>query len=252
LKKYSLITIFTSTYPIDCYILKGRLETEGVSCYIYDENIISVDPFRSVAVGGVKLKVQDADVEKAKSIISLMENNQIEKVIIENESVRQNIILELKKRIQENPEILNDKKELDNLFNLEYFSSEEKEDIFEKTKKFHTKSQRKFDFTWKQFWYELLDFERDFFKYLHPNSDKFNVEKDLVDNYQNKEHEEKSKVICPRCNSKNVKFGHAIDYKYDILYVVLSFFAHAPFFPFRKKYHCFDCEHNFKSLQNNL
>lgn len=50
-------TIFTSNIPIDCHILKGRLQSDGLDPFIFDENIIWLDPFKAVAIGGVKLKV---------------------------------------------------------------------------------------------------------------------------------------------------------------------------------------------------
>ncbi len=43
-----LITVFTSNITIDCYIVKNRLESEGLECFIYDENFIGVNPFRAV------------------------------------------------------------------------------------------------------------------------------------------------------------------------------------------------------------
>lgn len=52
-----LLTIFSSNIPVDCHILKGRLSTDGIDCFIFDEQIVWVDPFKAVAIGGVKLKV---------------------------------------------------------------------------------------------------------------------------------------------------------------------------------------------------
>ena len=66
-----LKTIYTSNTPVECYIIKGRLESEGLDCFIFDDNIIWVNPFRAVAVGGVKLKVPSVQVEFAEKIMSL-------------------------------------------------------------------------------------------------------------------------------------------------------------------------------------
>ncbi len=38
-----LIKLATFIWPIDAYLLKMRLEAEGVSCYIFDDNIISLN-----------------------------------------------------------------------------------------------------------------------------------------------------------------------------------------------------------------
>lgn len=254
LPEQKLVTIFTSNYPIECYIIKGRLESDGINCFIFDENIISVDPFKSIAVGGVKLKVSQDQVEKAKTIIDLVEKNLLideygeydKEEALKKEFERQNIILNLKKTIQGNPEILNNKDKLLKLLDSDLFSNEEKKMIIKKVSKFHKKSLRKFEFNWKQFWYELFDFERNFFQYLHPNNDQFYIEKGIVDNYSPElKNDLNEKPQCPRCKSQNIKFDYAIDNKPDILYLVLSIIARAPFFPFRKKYHCFECGYNF-------
>ena len=253
---YKLETLFTSTYPVDSYILKGRLETDGITCFIYDENIVSVNPFQSVLVGGVKLKVRSDQFDKAKSILHRLDNNllidengEYEKdKAFENEIERQNVILELKKSIQANPKLIDNEDNLITLLGTKWFSEIETQEIIKTVKEFHNYSKLKFVFNWKQFWYELLDFEREFFKYLRIKPNKYHLEKHILDNFIkfNKKNEKESNIICPKCNSKNVKFGHAIDYKLDILYLILSLIIVSPFPPFRKKYHCFDCSHSFK------
>ena len=114
LEDYNLKTIYTSNYPIDCHIIKGRLESENIHCYIFDENVINVHPFRSVSVGGVKLKVESRQVERSESILKNIENQILQDEFgsynvnetLRNEFIRQNIVLNLKKIIQENPKIL--------------------------------------------------------------------------------------------------------------------------------------------------
>lgn len=65
-----LVTIATFNELTEAHILKGRLEAEGILCFLGDEHIVGVQPFYSVAVGGVKLKVTEGDVMEAKSILS--------------------------------------------------------------------------------------------------------------------------------------------------------------------------------------
>lgn len=64
-----LITIATFNDVTEAHILKGRLEAEGILCFLGDEHIVGAHPFYSVAVGGVKLKVTENDVEEAKAIL---------------------------------------------------------------------------------------------------------------------------------------------------------------------------------------
>ncbi len=64
------VTIANLNEPTEAYILKGRLEAEGILCFLGDEHIVGVQPFYSVAVGGVKLKVAAEDEEEARAILA--------------------------------------------------------------------------------------------------------------------------------------------------------------------------------------
>ncbi len=74
----TLITVKTFTYPIELAVVRGRLESEGVECFIQDEMMAQVNPFYSNAIGGIKLQVKRSDIEKAIEI--LKENGNIEDV----------------------------------------------------------------------------------------------------------------------------------------------------------------------------
>jgi hypothetical protein len=52
---------------IDAHIVKGRLEAEGIDCWLKDEHLsaIIVDPILTNAIAGIKLMVKEEDVEKA-------------------------------------------------------------------------------------------------------------------------------------------------------------------------------------------
>ena len=65
-----LITVATFNDVTEAHIFKGRLEAEGILCFLGDENIVGVHPFYATAVGGVKLKVPETDVMEAKAILS--------------------------------------------------------------------------------------------------------------------------------------------------------------------------------------
>lgn len=51
-------------------IIKGRLEANGIECFIADENTIGANPLFNNAIGGVKIKVFERDVEKCKAILA--------------------------------------------------------------------------------------------------------------------------------------------------------------------------------------
>ena len=64
-----LVTLKTFDNAIDVHILKNRLESEGITCFVFDEHIVSAYPLYSLSVGGIKLKVREEDVESAKEIL---------------------------------------------------------------------------------------------------------------------------------------------------------------------------------------
>lgn len=64
-----LVTIKTFTYPHEAYVIRGKLESEGIQTFLKDEMTVQVHNFYSNAIGGVKLQVPSEDVERALSII---------------------------------------------------------------------------------------------------------------------------------------------------------------------------------------
>ena len=55
---------------IDAHIKKGRLEEQGIICWLKDENTVTIDPLLAIAVGGIKLMVADHQLERARDILS--------------------------------------------------------------------------------------------------------------------------------------------------------------------------------------
>jgi hypothetical protein len=64
------ITIRTFTYPQDAFIIKGRLEADGIECFLKDEMTVQVDNFYTNALGGVKLQVREGDRERAEELLT--------------------------------------------------------------------------------------------------------------------------------------------------------------------------------------
>lgn len=65
------IITFENYYdPMLAEIIKGRLEANGIDCFIADGNMVGSNPFFNVAVGGVKLKIFERDLEKCKQILA--------------------------------------------------------------------------------------------------------------------------------------------------------------------------------------
>jgi hypothetical protein len=54
---------------ISAHIAMGRLQEEGMTCWLKDENTVTIDPILSNAVGGIKLMVLKTEAEKAWEIL---------------------------------------------------------------------------------------------------------------------------------------------------------------------------------------
>lgn len=67
------ITVLTVTFPYEIAVIRGRLEAEGISCFVKDELTVQVNPFYSNAIGGVKLQVLERDLNQAIEILKKME-----------------------------------------------------------------------------------------------------------------------------------------------------------------------------------
>ncbi|MCA1764601.1 MAG: DUF2007 domain-containing protein [Cryomorphaceae bacterium] len=67
-----LITIATFTLPGELAIVKGRLESEGIDCFVKDELTVQVYNFVSNAVGGIKLQVRQDQALRAREILREM------------------------------------------------------------------------------------------------------------------------------------------------------------------------------------
>ena len=58
----------------------GLLEQNDINCHLKDENIVTIDPFLSPAVGGIKLMVADVQFVRALAIIKEAEDLYIEQI----------------------------------------------------------------------------------------------------------------------------------------------------------------------------
>jgi hypothetical protein len=57
---------FTAT---EAYILQSRLEVEGVPAIVADANMVQTNPLLSIAIGGVRVLVPEADLARAEEIL---------------------------------------------------------------------------------------------------------------------------------------------------------------------------------------
>lgn len=64
------ITVASYPEPIEANLMRSKLLSEGIECILLDENLISVQPFYSNAIGGIKLQVHENDSQRAKEILT--------------------------------------------------------------------------------------------------------------------------------------------------------------------------------------
>ena len=64
-----LVTIARFRSPAAAHFHRSRLELEGIPAFVGDEHLVSLGSFYSGPVGGVKLQVRDADVERALAVL---------------------------------------------------------------------------------------------------------------------------------------------------------------------------------------
>lgn len=65
-----LITVATFDMLPDAQIALGRLEAEGIPATLADAHLVQTDWLYSIAVGGIKLQVEPAYVQRALEILN--------------------------------------------------------------------------------------------------------------------------------------------------------------------------------------
>jgi len=68
MKDYKAIAVFT--YPSEYTVLQHLLQQQGIQFVFQNETMISVLPFHSNAIGGIRLMVHKDDIIKATEILN--------------------------------------------------------------------------------------------------------------------------------------------------------------------------------------
>ena len=64
------IAVDSYTNYIDAHIQLGRLQEEGIDCWLRDESIVTIDPLLTNAIGGIKLMVAENDLQKSLELLN--------------------------------------------------------------------------------------------------------------------------------------------------------------------------------------
>ena len=65
----NFITVAIFNYQNETLIIKNLLEQEGIAYFFENETIVGIDPFATIAYGGIKLKVHPNDEATVKEIL---------------------------------------------------------------------------------------------------------------------------------------------------------------------------------------
>lgn len=71
----NFITVAIFNLPTEIVVLKSILENEGIQYFFENETIVSIDPFASIAYGGIKFKVHQNDVEVVQRILDNLDSH---------------------------------------------------------------------------------------------------------------------------------------------------------------------------------
>jgi hypothetical protein len=66
---------------IDANIILGRLQEEGIDCWLKDENTSTIMPIWNQATGGIRLMVAEPDIEKAVALLKVFRDETRQKQI---------------------------------------------------------------------------------------------------------------------------------------------------------------------------
>ena len=69
-----LITLDIFNDSFHAHLLQSKLESEGIVSYVFDENTSNLGPHYNQFVGGIKVKILEADKERALQIIQEIQN----------------------------------------------------------------------------------------------------------------------------------------------------------------------------------
>lgn len=74
--KMEFVLLNTYSNYVEAHIAKGVLEEQEITCWLKDENTVTIDPILTNAVGGIKLMVEKGKATQAREILLQLRNEQ--------------------------------------------------------------------------------------------------------------------------------------------------------------------------------
>jgi len=77
----NFVTVAVFNYQHETLIIKNLLEQEGIAYFFENETIVGIDPFATIAYGGIKLKVHPNDEATVKEILKKLNEDDYLKIV---------------------------------------------------------------------------------------------------------------------------------------------------------------------------
>ena len=77
----NFVTVAVFNYQHETLIIKNLLEQEGIAYFFKNETIVGIDPFATIAYGGIKLKVHPNDEATVKEILKKLNEDDYLKIV---------------------------------------------------------------------------------------------------------------------------------------------------------------------------
>ena len=74
------VVLKSFTNYIDAHIILGRMQEEGVDCWLNNENTTTIMPIWTTAIGGIQLMVQGEHLQKASDVLKVIEQEKKENI----------------------------------------------------------------------------------------------------------------------------------------------------------------------------
>lgn len=94
-----LVTVAVFPTAFSAHVVEGRLQADGIECYIQDEHTLQINPLYNNALGGIKLQVKEEDVSLAVALIRQTGYRTIFDTLPETTQKQQHIIVRFLKFI---------------------------------------------------------------------------------------------------------------------------------------------------------
>ena len=93
MNEFDKIITFESYYdPMLANVILTRLQANGISCFIADENILWGIPYYNEALGGIKIKVFEKDLNKCREVLTTESELHVEDPFETNNTLNPSIL----------------------------------------------------------------------------------------------------------------------------------------------------------------